>query len=196
MLENSVRRMKIEELEDVFNHIKKDFVPGEYAPYGVLLHQLQRGIQEGLIFTKGEHDTAYSICTGGHANGYVLISLFAVYEEYRNQGIGSAFIKELSRVYSDKKGIIVEVEKPEESSNKEERIIREKRIKFYEKAGFYLIPDIDYSIWGVPMHLMVKLHSAEIKEINEGIGRIMYETYLELMGKQYIDKMKFKYINK
>ncbi|HEY5583701.1 MAG TPA: GNAT family N-acetyltransferase [Ruminiclostridium sp.] len=197
MIDNTIRRMKDQEFKEIFNRIERDFAPGEYAPYDVILQQLQKGVQEGLILCEGEHDdVAYSICTDGNTNGYVLISLLAVYEEFRGHGIGSVFLKELSRIYSGKQGIIVEVEKPENSLTQGERFTRIKRIEFYEKAGFYLIPNIDYSIWDVPMHIMVLLHSASMQPTNERVGQIMYEIYLELMGERYIHKMKFRTVNK
>lgn len=196
MIENTIRRMKIQEFKEIFNRIERDFVPGEYAPYNVLYQQLQKGVQEAWILCEGERNVAYSICAGGHAKGYILISLLAVYDEFRGHGIGSAFLKELSRIYSDKQGIIVEVEKPENSLTQEEKFIRTKRINFYEKAGFNLIPNINYSIWDVPMHLMVRLHPSSVQITNERIGQIMYAIYLELMGKDYIHKMKFITINK
>lgn len=87
-------------------------------------------------------------------NGYVLISLLAVFHEYRGQGIGSESMKELRVMYENKQAIIVEVERPDFSQTPEECDSRKRRIEFYEKAGFYLIPNIDYSIWDVPMHLM------------------------------------------
>jgi len=196
MIEDAIRRMKDQEFKEIFKQIERDFAPGEYAPYEVICQQLQRGVQEGLILSQGEHDVAYSICTGGNKNGYVLISLLAVYEQFRGHGIGSAFLKELSRIYSGKHGIIVEVEKPENSLNQEERFTRIKRIEFYERAGFYLISNIDYAIWDVPMHLMVRLYPSSMQPANERVGQIMYEIYLELMGEQYIHKMKFRTINK
>lgn len=195
-MENDIRRMKAQEFKDIFNRIERDFARGEYASFDVLYQQLQDGIQEGLVFCKGEHDVAYSICTAGDATGYVLISLFAVYEGFRGGGIGSAFLKELCKIYSDRKGIIVEVEKPENSQIQKERVKRAKRIEFYKKAGFYLIPNINYSIWDVPMHLMVFSHSTSMQTINEIIGQIMYEIYMELMGKRLIHKMKFEIVNK
>lgn len=98
--------MKLAELKSFFNSIKRDFSRGEYAPYDVLYQQLQSGIQEGLVFCDGERDLAYSICAAGHENGYVLISLLAVFEEYRGQGIGSAFMKAIGKMYEQKRGAI------------------------------------------------------------------------------------------
>lgn len=186
-----IHRIKDEELVEIYKHIKKDFAPDEYAPYEVLYQQIQKGAQEGMTLYKDEQDVAYAICAGSNPNGFVLISLLAVYEQLRGQGIGSIFLNELRSKYSDKSGIIVEVEKPEESSNEEEKDFRKKRIEFYEKAGFYLIPNINYSIWDVPMHLMAMPLSNPIESISESIGSIIYEIYLQLMGKRYIHKLKF-----
>lgn len=192
MAEYSIRRMKVAELKGFFKHIEQDFTEGEYAPYGVLYQQLQSGIQEGLVFCEGERDLAYSICAAGHDNGYVLISLLAVFPEYRGLGIGSAFVKTLGEMYQEKQGILVEVERPELSQTLEERDFRLRRIAFYEKAGFCLIPGIDYSIWDVPMHLMALPYRASRDMINEKIEQVMYEIYLQLMGERFIHKMQFK----
>ncbi len=189
-----IRRIKDNELIEIYKHIKKDFAPDEYPPYEVLYQQIQKGAQEGMTLYKDEQDVAYAICAGSNPNGFVLISLLAVYEQLRGQGIGSTFLSELRNRYSHKSGIIVEVEKPEESSSKEERDYRKKRIEFYEKAGFYLIPNINYSIWDVPMHLMAMPLSVSIESISDIIGIIIYEIYLQLMGKRYIHKLEFNRI--
>jgi GNAT superfamily N-acetyltransferase len=187
----TVRAIEIRELKNIFKHIRQDFAKGEYAPYTVLKHQLQKGLQDGLVLQKAGKDTAYAICAAGHENGYVLISLLAVYAEFRQKGFGSIFIEEIKEKYKDKNGIIVEVEKPEGATSPEEREIRLKRMRFYEKAGFYQVPNIDYSIWDVPMHLMIFPLRTPAEDINRNIGRIMYDIYLQLMSKHFIHKLKF-----
>ena len=195
MIETVIRTMKDKELKDIYRHIEKDFSEGEYAPYPVLQQQLKSGVQKGFILNIGEIDAAYSICAENKSNGYVLISLFAVFEEFRGQGVGSAFLNGLCKIYSEKMGIIVEVEKPENSQNEEQRLTRVKRIEFYRKAGFSLIPEIDYSIWDVPMHLMMRSDSPAVQITGDEMGRVMYEIYLDLMGQKYIHKMKFNTTN-
>ncbi|MDP4180016.1 MAG: GNAT family N-acetyltransferase [Bacillota bacterium] len=193
MTEYSIRKIENHELKEIFRHIEKDFAQGEYAPYEVLYQQIQNGGQEGLALYQAEQNMAYAICAGSNPNRFVLISLLAVYEQFRGQGIGSAFLRGLRNKYSDKQGIIVEVEKPEEANNKEEADNRKKRIEFYKKAGFYLIPDINYSIWDVPMHLMAMPILNSIESINQNIGSIIYDIYIQLMGKRYIHKLKFNH---
>jgi GNAT superfamily N-acetyltransferase len=186
-----IRDMEIEEFRIIFKLIREDFEEGEYAPYEVLKSQLKEGVQEGLILQQDGQAVAYAVCAEGHENNYVLISLLAVYKEFRKNGIGSAFIEEIQKRYQNKDGIIVEVEKPEEALNDQGEQERIKRISFYKRAGFYQIPDIDYSIWDVPMHLMVFPRKATVMSINRDIGQIIKQIYLQLMGEHYIHKLKF-----
>lgn len=173
----------------IYKKIKQDFAPGEYAPYTVLYRQLKKGIQQGFLLWADGREAAYAVCAAGNRSGFVLISLLAVYPEYRGKGFGTGFIREIKRIYADKKGVIVEVEKPENAKDEAEKTNREKRIAFYRKAGFEAVPGIEYSIWTVPMHLMV--FSAEKLQPVQ-IGLVMHEIYLELMGRHFIHMMKFK----
>jgi GNAT superfamily N-acetyltransferase len=189
-MDKTIRKLMLTELENIYKSIELDFAEGEYAPYDVLAKQIEKGVQKGYIFQKGEIDVAYSICADGCANGYILISLLSVYKEFRGFGLGSSFLDELIRSYARNQGLIVEVEKPENAKSEEERALCEKRIKFYQNAGFYLVADIDYSIWDVPMYLMVLPLRASMPTLNERTGQIIYEIYLDLMGKRYIHKLK------
>jgi hypothetical protein len=84
------------------------------------------------------------------------------------------------------------MEQPELVQTSEESDLRRRRIKFYEKAGYYQIPRIDYSIWNVPMHLMALPLKASEETINEQIGQFIYQIYFKLLGERFIDKMQFK----
>lgn len=190
MGEAEFRKMTPGDLKFIYKSIKRDFKAGEYAPRFVLRRQLEEGIQNGLIMSSGGRDVAYSICAEGRDNGYVLISLLAVFEQFRGQGFGTELLREICRSSSGKSGVIVEVEKPELASTDEERTAGLRRISFYEKLGFHLITGIDYSIWGVPMHLMALPEKASRETIGDNIGQIMHEIYLMLMGKTFIHMLK------
>ena len=191
MSEYGIRRMKPSELWGFYKHIEQDFSEDEHAPYAVLYEQLQNGIQEGWVFCDGDRDLAYSICAASNANEFVLVSLLAVYPEYRGRGIGSVFLKAMNEKFADKQAILVEVEKPELSKSAEDRSSRVKRIAFYEREGFYGIPGIDYAIWGVPMHIMAKPMIASKETVDDGIGQFIHAIYLQLMGERFIHKMHF-----
>jgi len=195
MSEYFIRHMEVDELNGFYKRIKGDFPPGEHAPYTVFYRQILGDIQEGLVFGEGARDLAYCVCAANHANGYVLISLLAVFQEFRGQGIGSAFMKALSVMYVRKQAILVEVERPELAKTAKEFDLRRRRVDFYEKAGFYLIKGIDYSIWDVPMHLMALPLNSSIENINKEIEKIMYQIYFKIAGKSLIHKMRFQAIN-
>ncbi len=185
-----IRHMELNELKTFYERIVRDFAQGEYSPYEIIYQHLKNGLQKALIFCEGERDLAYSVCTDDHDNHYVLISLLAVFKQDRGQGIGSAFIKQLSLMYKNKKALIVEVERPDEAKTQEEGNSRRRRIEFYEKAGFYLIKGVDYSIWDIPMHLMALPLVAPQEIINQEIRRSMRELYLDLMGEELIHKLQ------
>ena len=187
-----IRRMDITELKEFYYRIEQDFPVGEYAPYDIVFDHVQSGMQEGMVFCEGKEDLAYSICTVNNSNGYVLVSLLAVYPEYRGNGVGSAFIHTLGKKYEQKQAIIVEVERPSLSPSVNEQDCRQRRIEFYKKLGFYLIPEVEYTIWDVPMHLMALPIIASKEIINQDISRIMHQIYYPLLGEQFIHKMIFK----
>lgn len=189
MTSYNIRNMELHELKDIYEKITSDFAAGEYPPYNILYRHLGKGIQKGFIMSRDGLDIAYSICAQGNKNNYILISLLAVYKGYRGGGTGTVFLEEIKNMFSDSKGIIVEVEKPEKAETISQKDICNKRIDFYKKSGFKMVPGIDYSIWDIPLHLMVFHPSANIN-IND-IEDAMHEIYLSLMGENFIHKMKF-----
>lgn len=190
MSKYNVRSMELDELKAFYERIVRDFSQGEYAPYPIIYQHLQAGLQKALIFCEGKTDIAYSVCTENHENNYVLISLLAVFKDYRGQGIGSAFLKRLRLIYQDKQVLLVEVEQPEQAKTPEEGDARRRRIRFYERAGFYLLEGVDYSIWDIQMYLMALPLVASKETINREIKKSMYELYLSLMGETLIHKMQ------
>ncbi len=197
-----IRTINLQEVGDLYINIVNDFAPGEYPPYDVLYKQLEKGIQDGFVLVNDQKDVAYSICTEDSTNSFVLLSLLAVYKEYRGRGFGTEFLKMFKNRYCGEKSIIVEVEKPEAALEQKERNTRENRIKFYEKAGFRLLPDIEYAIWDVPMYLMLlpmknmQIDETSISSINKEIEKAMGDIYLKLLGSKFFHKMELKIKNK
>lgn len=119
-----IRHMELSELIGFFKRIQQDFAQGEYAPYAVMYQQIQDTRQKALVFCEEEQDLAYAVITDNHNNGYVLISLLAVFQDFRGRGIGSNFIKALSEMYRHKQAILVEVERPDQAQTPEEGDLR------------------------------------------------------------------------
>lgn len=195
-MDYTIRAIKLPEFKNIYKRIEADFMEGQYAPYEILRQQLQKGTQKGFILLQDQREAAYAICTEARQNDFVLLSLLAVYQEFRGCGLGSAFLDELKKLYSTKSGLIVEVEKSEDALSNQEKTIRERRIQFYHKAGFYLVSNIDYSIWDISMELMVLPQLVSKQKINKEIGQIIYQIYFELLGEEFIHKLNIVMLNK
>jgi len=189
-MEFSMRAMGPGELKEIYRSIKKDFAFGEFAPYHVLKKQLQTGTQKGYLFFADGRAAAYCICAQERPSGFVLMSYFAVFADCRGRGVGTAFLKKLQKTYSDAKGMVAEVEKPEDAKTDALRKLRERRIVFYRRAGFEIVPGMDYSIWNVPMYLMV--FPPDGINLREAGGAVR-DIYLSLMGRRFIHMLKVRY---
>lgn len=187
-----IRHMEVDELDGFYQRIDEDFPPAEHASRPVFYRQILGDIQEGLVFGDEAGDLAYSVCAANHANGYVLISFFAVFPEFRGQGIGSAFLKALSAFYAHKQALIVEVERPELAKTAKDLDLRGRRINFYQKSGFLPIEGIDYSVWDVRMNLMARPLNSPFQVIEKQIEIIMYQIYLKTAGESAIHKVRFQ----
>lgn len=61
-----IRSMKVDELKEYFQYIKRDFAKDEYPPYHVLSYQLKEGIQQGFVYTGG-----YPHASNGTSHGII-----------------------------------------------------------------------------------------------------------------------------
>ncbi|AOT68617.1 GNAT family N-acetyltransferase [Geosporobacter ferrireducens] len=192
MTDYFIRPMHLSELKAFFKQIEQDFPPDEYPPYEVMYTHLEERIQNGLVFCNQSIDLAYAICADSHSNDHVLISQLAVFPEYRGQRIGSAFVSAICERYAHKQSILVEVERPELAATLKDQNLRNLRIKFYENLGFYIIPNIEFSIWDVPMHLMALSYKTPVETLHQEIGQIIHQIYYSLMGQRFIHKLQFR----
>lgn len=183
-----IRKIEHKELKKIYKeHINYDFPPHERASYYVMKRAMKKGLQEGYMYHNKEEDLGYAFqFISKHT---ILISLFAILNGKRIQGIGSQFLKELIE-QSNNKTIIVEVERPQDLKTEEEKNIAKKRIRFYEKLGFTLYHDIAYVIYGTPYYIMV--HQKEEHISKEEIIKQIREIYRATMNKRFqfmIDKI-------
>lgn len=133
-----LKKLNITEVREIYiKHMKIDFPAGELKPIDAIenLIKRERYICYGLY--KENDLLAYAFLTMSEKS-YLLIDYFAVCLEHRNKGIGSDFLKLLKEQWINYSGILVEVEKVECASNEKEKIIRQRRIDFYRRNGFWM----------------------------------------------------------
>lgn len=195
MQKYSIRPFHPEEFDDIFARIRHDFAPGEYPPPAVLRGQLKSGKAEGLLLEEddgaGRRPVAYATTARQPGGAYCLVSLLAVFDGARGKGHGSAFLRALRGYYAGSAGLIVEVERPD-NAEEAERAIRLRRIRFYERAGFFLVPGVEYRIWGVPMHLMGLPLGVSAEKMDAELDTVMREIYAVLLGKHFMHQFDLR----
>ena len=183
-----IRKLEIAELNQLYNeHIKQDFPVNERPPCFIIKKNLNNKLQEGFIYIYENEESGYAI--NSPVGELVLISLFAIFEEQRKKGRGTNFLRELIKYYDSKRTLIVEVEKPEKASTKEQRIVCEKRILFYESVGFVIYKDIDYKIFGVEMYIMIYSKTALAQE---DVIEDVKSVYTQMLGRGFQKMLKIK----
>lgn len=191
-----LKKIKNEEFQDLYkNHIVNDFPPDERPPYSVMYNHIADGLHECFFYYENGEASGYIITASGNKNGYVLISFLAIMEGKRGSGIGTQLLNEIADHFKEKKGIIIEVEKPEDAKNPKEKVLRERRIDFYKRGGYIMLPGIDYALFKVPMHLMVLPLSHSLKSEDLYI-KSMWEIQYDLLGDSIEEKLRIQSYHK
>jgi ribosomal protein S18 acetylase RimI-like enzyme len=152
--------------------MKRDFQTGGLAPFSSIKRNLDKNIYDGFYLTDGGADVGYALITAPDSLKYALINYFAVLPEYRSKGCGSEFLRIIVSRYSGRV-LVLEAEDPSAAESAELRSEAERRIKFYERAGFRVIPTKRAKIFGVDMLIM-----ANSREENLDAREIMHALYL------------------
>ena len=167
-----LRKIDFKEFKKLYkNHILKDFPQNERPSFWGFKKRILKQDENVYIYEDNSKEKAYIIFK--ELEGYIFISFFAVYEEYRGEGIGTKTIKELEQNLKNKKGIVIEVENPKYAKNEEEEKLQKRRIKFYERLGFKLVEKLEVSL------------IAEYKIMIKGNEEINAKKTKELMEKYY-----------
>jgi hypothetical protein len=131
---------------------------------------------------------------------FVLLDYFAVKKEYRNQGIGSGFIKDISKITKmENKAFVLEVEDPKEGKDIK---TREKRIQFYRRNGAKVLKDAPYLLPPLQddactqMVLMVISHKDQCWLSGSEVKGLIYRIYWELYARGKKDPLLNTFINR
>ena len=156
MSEIVLRDIRADEYYALYKRMKLDFPLGELAPFFVIKRNLDKRVFAGYIMAGAEGDIGYAIVTAPEGMAYALINYFAIYPEYRSQGCGSEFIRILLERYSDRT-ILLESEDPAAKKSQPQCDVAARRIKFYERLGFNILPTEKAAIFGVDMLIMANM---------------------------------------
>jgi len=177
-----LRPIKLEELDDLYKQrIESDFPSAERPPLAGLRYQYTAGLQDILLLHTAERDVAYAVCA--QENGVALISLLAVFKEKRGGGCGTALLGRLKAHYGHLRAILIEVEDPARAANAADRKTREKRIAFYQRAGYRFLEGIDHVCFGVPLLPMALALTEPLQSVRKTAVRDLEALYRKILPK-------------
>ena len=163
------------EYEDLYSHMKRDF-SGELAPFFAIKKNLDQSIYYGCYIVNGETRLGYALITAPEGSIYALLNYFAIFPEYRSKGYGGEALKILLDAYPGRT-LVVEVDDPaaQKIPTRYEEAVR--RIKFYERVGFCVMPTAKARIFGVDMLIMASAHDESFSP-----RAVMRALYLPALG--------------
>ncbi|MCI8513663.1 MAG: GNAT family N-acetyltransferase [Lachnospiraceae bacterium] len=174
------------------NHMKRDFAADELKPLSMMYDMLARGIYEGYGFYEDGQWMGYVFLVLGKGD-CALVDYLAICPEFRNQGCGSRFLDALAEMLTEEKrapgGLILESEKPEAGKTEADRVLRARRIGFYERNSFRRT-SLACELFGVAYTIMYRpaghteLEDAgvyrELGRIYEDMGLMKYREQVRL----------------
>lgn len=182
-----IKKIDKEKSKQIYKeYIIKDFPEEEIPPYNVFINILNEGLISGYVYIQDKEEKGYMFCRV--LDKHVFIMIFAIKEQYRNNGLGKAFINEIKEYFKDNFALFVEAETEKEANNIEDIEIIKRRIKFYENLGFNKVEDIDYKCVGVSYYLM--LCNLTNNEITDNIIDKMEKIYTGIL--RNIDMLKIE----
>lgn len=127
---------------------------------------------------------------------FVLLDYLAIHPERRNQGLGSAFFRELTNAVRQKKPetnwLILEVDAVPDSASQSEG--NRRRIEFYRRLGAQLLANVPYrfpspSGVAVPMRLMVFQLRAGATLYPADVRAMIEDSFRQVHGRRDEDEL-------
>ena len=125
-----MKKLNIQEFDEVYALFEKAFIPAELRPYEKMLPLLEKG--EFDVYGYYQNNKLTGALLIWEFDDFVYLENFAVDESVRGQGIGSILLDEMKTLFPHKL-LILEVEEPTDDISK-------RRIGFYERNVYFLNP--------------------------------------------------------
>lgn len=186
-----LKKINLKEFKDLYRkHIIKDFPREERTTLNKFKKRITRGQEDVYVYKEEGKEKAYIIVAV--LNNYIMVTFLAVFEEYRGEGIGTKLLKEIRDNFSNKKGILLEVENPIYSVDETDKVVREKRIKFYEKSNYNIIDGVEVSLHSTMFNvMMLNINDTKINE--QEISKELNDFYTNVF-RRYDKTLSFKII--
>ena len=132
-----LRKIKFKEFKNLYRkHMIKDFPKSERPNLEGFRKRMLKYNEETFIYEEQGVERGY--CIIDQIQDYVLVAYLAVYEGNRGKGIGTKILKELEEKYSNKKGILLEVEDPDFAKIKMKKAYKKEELAFMKEQTLRL----------------------------------------------------------
>ena len=121
------------------SQITPTFPPAERRPLRAMLRLLDQGVYHPLALVRGEDVLAYALLWRDRESGYALLDYLGVCPSCRGQGVGSALLRAVLETCREV-CLLAEVEAPGAHLPQETNRLRTRRLDFYRRAGFSVLP--------------------------------------------------------
>ena len=120
-----------------YRHLKKDFPASETKPFSAISKAMRCEKYKVFGAYANERLVGYAFVFISNKDGKVisLLDYFAVVEGMRGKGLGKEILKNLSPDRLGFDNVLIESESLSGAEDKEDRDIRQRRIRFYESCG-------------------------------------------------------------
>ena len=185
-----LKKVDLKKFKEIYRkHIVKDFPRGERSSLNNFKKRIINKNEELYIFSENREEKAYTVIA--NLDNYIFISFLAVFKKYRGEGIGTKLLAEIKEKFKAKKGIILEVESPKDATSEKDKIIREKRIKFYEKSNYQMLKNTKIILGNIFFNIMLLNNKDNIDE--KEIAKALNEFYVKT-SKRYDKTLSFRVI--
>ena len=172
------------EIRLIYGWIQKQFEPGEVKPLWRILRMAGEGWYRVYGMWEGEELRAYALLARSKQRDVMLLDYFAVLPRLQGGGIGSAFLEAL-RLQCPNDTILLECEDVSCAPDEAERLHRQRRKRFYDRAGCR-DSGVRMSVFGFDYRILYLLGDADAAE-----G--MAEIYTQMLEKElYEQNIRFK----
>ena len=166
--------MTRQELKDIYqNHMMNDFPDDELKPLSIIESRFKKKQNHCLVYFQDDVIKGYAVVEVGEK--CLLMDYFAVLKEYRNQGTGTLFLREMKDYFKEYDALFVESECAYDE-------ISQKRLDFYQKAGFVL-SGTQVHLYHVDYELMVCSIKREINQTE--VRTLMDQVYKKIYPKSF-----------
>lgn len=165
--------------------IERDFAPHDRPPKEALIHDFNAGLYTAYELMEGDVSCAYAFCAQNEKS--VLISFLAVEPKLRSNGCGTILLQLLAAEFASFDSLFVEVSPPKAAKDEKAKHTRERRIRFYRRAGFDVCRHTSVQLFDVPYLIMRYPISRTPVDVKSCLGGI----YAKLLRDSYHTRLTF-----